>query len=97
MRIFYNLFLVLDLITSFVMDVMLRSIYNSSHLIQVNQVLNCCIIAYKDYCSIEGDVPFKKWSCSHVENFIQELNLLNSEIESSDDEVGNNIRRLQQV
>ena len=50
-----------------------------------------------NYCSIEGDVPFKEWSCNKVENFIQELTLFNTEIESSDDEVGNTFRRLQQV
>ena len=50
-----------------------------------------------NYCSIEGDVPFKEWSCNKVENFIRELSLFNTEIESSDDEIGNNFRSLRQV
>ena len=50
-----------------------------------------------DYCSIEGDVSCKKWSCNEVEDFIQELTLFNTEIESSNDKVGNNFRLLQQV
>ena len=42
-------------------------------------------------------MPLKEWSCNKVEDFIQELTLFNTEIESSNDEVGNTFRWFQQV
>ena len=99
MKILCNVFFVLDLITSFVMDIMLRSNYNSIHLVKIKEVnlmlLPLCIWNRLFFYLI--DQPLKEWSFYKIEDFIQQLTLINCEIECRDDEVGTNVQLFHQV